>query len=161
MPNVEPSRSMTLATRWSVEASIDDVAAILEDVEALPRWWPDVYLEARIVAPGGAGGIGRRFAVVTRGWLPYTLHWQGEVVESRKPYGWTITAAGDLTGRGVWRLSQNGAVAEIGFDWTVEVHKRGLMPLAWLLRPVFAANHRWAMARGLDGLRQEISRRRS
>lgn len=161
MHNAEPTDSMTLPTRWSVEATIEEVTAILEDVEGLPRWWPDVYLEARILAPGGADGIGRRFTVLTRGWLPYTLRWQGELVESRKPHGWTITATGDLTGRGVWRLSQNGSVADIAFDWTVDVHKRGLKPLAWLLRPVFAANHRWAMARGLEGLRREISLRRS
>jgi len=152
---------MVLATRWSVEATIEEVAAILEDVESLPRWWPEVYLQARILAPGGADGVGRRFTVLARGWLPYTLRWQGEVVESRKPHGWTIAATGDLTGEGIWRLTQNGPLAEISFDWTVDVQKRGLRPLARLLRPVFAANHRWAMARGLEGLRREISRRRS
>ena len=161
MRNVEPPETMTLPTRWSVEATIEEVTAILADVEAMPRWWPQVYLEARLLTLGGADGIGRRYAVLTRGWLPYTLRWEFELVELRKPHGWTIAATGDLTGRGVWRLSQNVPVADLAFDWTVDVHKRGLKPLVWLLRPVFAANHRWAMARGLEGLRQEISRWRS
>ncbi|HEY1905085.1 MAG TPA: hypothetical protein VGG91_03530 [Myxococcaceae bacterium] len=33
--------------------------------------------------------------------------------------------------------------------------------MSWLLRPVFAANHRWAMARGEESLALELRRRRA
>jgi hypothetical protein len=36
-----------------------------------------------------------------------------------------------------------------------------LRRLTWLLRPVFAANHRWAMARGEESLRLELRRCRA
>jgi len=46
-------------THWRVEASIEDVSAILDDAADLPRWWPDVYLDVRVVSPGDDRGVGR------------------------------------------------------------------------------------------------------
>jgi hypothetical protein len=83
------------------------------------------------------------------------------VVESRRPHGWTIAATGDLVGRGVWTLEQQGALAAVRYDWRVEVEKPLLKPLTPALRPVYAWNHRWAMARGLEGLKRELARRRA
>jgi hypothetical protein len=36
-----------------------------------------------------------------------------------------------------------------------------LQRLSWLLKPVFSANHRWAMARGEESLRLELRRKRA
>ena len=151
----------TLATRWLVAASIEEVAAILAAPERLPDWWPAVYLAAEVIDEGEAGGLGRTVAFHTRGWLPYTLRWQACLIEDRRPHGWTIAATGDLAGRGVWTLAQQGGLAAIGYDWRIEVEKPLLKPLTPVLRPVYAANHRWAMARGLEGLRRELIRRRA
>ena len=49
----------------------------------------------------------------------------------------------------------------ITYDWRVSASKPLLRWLTWLLRPVFAANHRWAMARGEESLRLELRRRRA
>jgi hypothetical protein len=48
-----------------------------------------------------------------------------------------------------------------GETWRVRASKPLLRRLTWLLRPVFAANHRWAMARGEESLRLELRRRRA
>jgi hypothetical protein len=48
----------------------------------------------------------------------------------------------------------------ITYNWRVSAIKPLLRWLSWLLRPVFAANHRWAMARGEESLRPELRRRR-
>jgi polyketide cyclase/dehydrase/lipid transport protein len=149
----------TLTTRWQLPARIDEVAAILAEPERFPDWWPEVYLSVTPLDPGGPDGVGRSVAVHTRGWLPYTLRWQGRVVESRRPHGWTVEATGDLAGRGVWRLEQRGPLANITYDWRIEVEKPLLKPLTPLLKPLYAANHRWAMARGLEGLTRELARR--
>jgi hypothetical protein len=114
-----------------------------------------------VLAPGGADGVGREVAVHSRGWLPYALRWIGRVVAADRPHGWTIEATGDLVGRGVWRLEQRGERAEVGYDWQVRAEKPVLKRLAPVLKPAFAANHRWAMARGLQGLRRELARRRA
>jgi hypothetical protein len=151
--------SFTLVTHWQVAASIDEVAAILAEPERFPDWWSDVYLSVAELDPGDADG-GRSVALVTRGWLPYTLRWQGKVAESRRPHGWTVEATGDLVGRGIWRLQQLGPLADITYDWRIVVEKPILKRLTPLLRPLYAANHRWAMARGLEGLTRELARRR-
>ena len=55
----------------------------LSDAEALARWWPSVYLEVREIGPSGPRGVGQRVRLYTKGWLPYTLRWDFEVVESK------------------------------------------------------------------------------
>jgi hypothetical protein len=154
-------RGFILSTEWLVEGSIEEVADILLEAERLPEWWPEVYLSARVIDPGGPDGLGRTVDLHTRGWLPYTLRWQARLVESRRPHGWMVEATGDLVGRGVWRLEQRGELAAVSYDWRVRVEKPLLKAFTPILAPVYAANHRWAMARGLAGLRAELARRRA
>ena len=147
--------------RWRVEASCGEVADILGDPLALPRWWPAVYLEARETRPGDPRGLGRRVALRTRGWLPYTLGWNLEVVDSRYPNGFTIVARGDLDGRGVWTIEQDGRFTSVTYDWRVRADKPLLRRLSMALKPLFEGNHRWAMAQGEESLRLELARRRA
>ncbi|MEO3414819.1 SRPBCC family protein [Roseovarius sp. CAU 1744] len=153
--------SRMLKSHWRIEATIEEVADVLGDVERLPDWWGGVYLSVRVVEAGDDSGLGRKVAFHSRGRLPYTLRWQGTITEVNRPNSWTIRAEGDLQGQGVWTLRQDGPVADIRYDWTVVVGKPVLRLLAPILWPAFAANHRWAMARGEAGLRRELARRRA
>src|SRR6185312_15347263 len=72
-----------------------------------------------------------------------------------------LTAIGDLVGDGRWTFEQDGPEVVITYDWRVSATKEVLRRLTWLLRPIFAANHRWAMARGEESLRLELRRRRA
>lgn len=150
-----------LTSEWRIAGTIEEVADILADAERLPDWWGDVYLDVRIVEPGDADGIGRVVAFHSKGRLPYTLRWQGRVVEADRPHGWVIEATGDLAGRGTWTLRQEGETARIRYDWQVKAERTWMRLMRPLLAPVFAANHRWAMARGHEGLEREIKRRRA
>ena len=47
------------------------------------------------------------------------------------------------------------------YDWTVLAEKGVLKHLSLVMKPVFGANHRWAMARGEESLRLELARRRA
>jgi hypothetical protein len=155
------AHSFRLISVWRVQGSIREVADILSEAEDFPRWWPEVYLGIEVLAPGDANGIGRRIAVHSRGWLPYHLHWTGELVSADLPATWRIRAEGDLAGEGVWTLRQIGAEAEVTYDWQVRADRPLFRRLAPLLKPVFAWNHRWAMAKGEAGLKRELRRRRS
>ena len=148
-------------TCWRVEATCGEVADVLGDPLALVRWWPSVYLAVDELRPADARGLGRRVRLHTKGWLPYTLTWEFEVVESRYPHGFTIVANGDFDGRGVWTLTQDGRFVDIEYDWRIRAEKPLLRRLSFLLKPVFEANHRWAMARGDESLRIELARRRA
>jgi hypothetical protein len=148
-------------SRWRVASTPGEVYEIIDNAADLTRWWPSVYLEVVEVEPGDARGIGKVFKLHTKGWLPYTLRWQFRVVEKVPPYRLELEAFGDLTGHGTWSFRPDGDHVEITYDWQIRADKSLLRYLSFLLKPVFAANHRWAMARGEESLRREIARRRS
>ena len=148
-------------THWRVEGTCGEVADVLGDALALTRWWPSVYLAVEQIRPPDERGVGRRVRLHTKGWLPYTIRWEFEVVESQYPYGFTIVANGDFDGQGVWTFRQDGAFVDIAYDWRIRAEKPLLRALSPVLKPVFEANHRWAMARGEESLRLELARRRA
>jgi Polyketide cyclase / dehydrase and lipid transport len=149
-------------TRWRFRADIREVADILDDVESLPRWWPSVYLDVKVLEPGDPStGVGKTVELFTKGWLPYTLRWRFRVVDRRPPKGFALEASGDFDGRGVWTLEQQGETADVTYDWRIRADKPLLRWLSFLMKPLFSANHEWAMARGEESLRLELSRRRA
>jgi len=148
-------------THWRVGGTCSEVADILGDGSSLSRWWPAVYLEVAEIEPPRADGLGRRIRAVTKGWLPYTLRWEFVVVESRYPYGLSIEASGDFDGRGVWTFAQDGPFVDVTYDWRIRAEKPLIRRLSFLLKPLFEANHRWAMAQGEESLKLELARRRA
>jgi len=148
-------------TKWRVEGTCGEVSDVLGDPVGLARWWPSVYLDVEEIDPPDARGVGRRVRVLTKGWLPYTLRWEFATTESRYPNGFAIAAVGDFNGRGVWTFEQDGRDVVITYDWRLEVEKPFVKQLSFLLKPIFEANHRWAMAQGEKSLRLELARRRA
>ncbi len=147
-------------TVWHVAGSAHEVADVLRDADTLPRWWPSVYLDVAEVRPGGPDGTGRVVELLTKGWLPYTLRWRITSIEPVTDEGFAIGASGDFVGSGRWTFEQEGPEVRVTYDWRIRAQKPLLRRLTWLLRPAFAANHRWAMARGEESLRLELRRRR-
>jgi len=148
-------------SRWRVDSTCGEVADILGDPTALTRWWPSVYLAVDELRPPDERGLGRRVRLLTRGWLPYTLQWEFEIVDSRYPFGFTLMATGDFDGRGVWTFEQDGPCVVLTYDWRLSAEKPLLRNLSFLLKPLFEANHRWAMAQGERSLALELARRRA
>ncbi len=147
-------------TRWRIDAPPDEVFEILTDSRRLTEWWPSVYRSVETRCPGGADGVGRILSLETQGWLPYRLRWDLRVVECRRPESLSLVAWGDLEGGGTWTLDGAGESTSVRYVWDVVLRKPLLRRLSFVLRPVFALNHRWAMARGREGLEIEIERRR-
>ena len=155
-------------TTWRLPATPDEIVDILSDAAGLARWWPSVYLEVSVPEAGDEQGVGRVVDLYTKGYLPYTLRWRFTVTESNPPDGFAIEAHGDFVGRGVWTLreavaagSPGGPVTVVEYDWRIRAEKGILKTLSFAMKPVFAANHRWAMARGDQSIRLEIARRRA
>jgi hypothetical protein len=148
-------------THWRVEGTCGEVADIIGDAQSLSSWWPSVYLKVVELEPPDSRGIGRRVGTITKGWLPYTIEWEFTVVESRYPHGLTVVASGEFDGRGVWTFEQNGSCVDITYDWRLRAEKPLLRRLSSFLKPLFASNHRWAMARGEESLKLELLRRRT
>ncbi len=134
---------------------------MLGDPLCLPRWWPAAYVDVEELRARDARGLGGCVRLRTQGFLPYTVSWETEVVETHYPYGFTIVATGDFDGRGVWTFAQDGKFVEVCYDWRLTAKKPLLQNLSWLMKPLFESNHRWAMAQGEQSLRLELARRRA
>jgi hypothetical protein len=149
-------------TRWRVRGTAGEVSDVLGDAVQLKRWWPSVYLDVKELAPGDPRtGVGKVIELYTKGWLPYTLRWNFTVTESTPPNGFKLVAEGDFVGTGVWTFTQDGDFVDVSYDWRIAVNKRLLQIGTPVFRPIFAANHRWAMARGEESLKLELLRRRA
>ena len=146
---------------WRVAGTAVEVRDVLADGPSLTRWWPAVYLAVHTANEGDHDGVGSETDLLTKGWLPYTLRWRLRIVEPITDTGYALTATGDLDGAGRWTFAQDGPEVVITYDWRVSASKPLLRRLTWLLRPVFAANHHWAMARGEESLGLELRRRRA
>jgi hypothetical protein len=155
------SNSYHFTTRWRMHSTREEIFDVLSDAADLARWWPSVYLDVQDLEPGDAQGMGRVVSLYTKGWLPYTLRWRFRVTEVSFPTGFALEAWGDFVGRGVWRFEQDRDWTNIVYDWSIVADKSLLRRLSFLFKPVFSANHRWAMAKGEESLRLELARRRA
>jgi|SRR5579884_2146208 len=145
-------------THWRVQSTVKEVTEIIDDAADLVRWWPSVYLSVEVLKPGDTNGLGKEVALYTKGWLPYTLRWQFRVTEVR-PDGFTLVAEGDFDGRGIWTFEQDGEWVNIIYDWKISAEKPLLRYFSFIMKPLFAANHRWAMQKGEESLKLELARR--
>lgn len=148
-------------TTWRVTATCAEVTQILGDARDLVRWWPSVYLDVEEIAPGGPDGVGRQVRLFTKGWLPYTLRWGFTVTDVDLPRGFSLRATGDFVGSGVWHFEQVGPEVVVTYDWRIEVTKPLLRAFSFIFKPIFSANHLWAMRMGETSLKLELARRRA
>lgn len=145
-------------THWQVQSTMKEVADILGNADDLVRWWPSVYLGVKTLKKGDEKGLGKEVSLYTKGWLPYTLRWNFRVSEVAEN-GFTITAWGDFEGRGIWTFEQDGPWVNVIYDWKISAEKPLLRYFSFIMKPIFSANHRWAMAKGEESLRLELARR--
>src|SRR5664279_5511901 len=156
-----PANDYHFITVWHLDSTPEEISSILGDGPDLARWWPSVYLEVEQLETGGPDGVGAVIGLYTKGWLPYTLRWSFRVTENRFPNGFSLEAVGDFVGRGIWTFEQVGAETVATYDWKISAEKGVLKTLSFVMKPIFGANHRWAMARGEESLRLELARRHS
>jgi hypothetical protein len=153
-------REYRFVTNWFIpNARCEDVSDVLAASATLPQWWPAVYLEATVIEPGRDHGLGRVLALRSKGWLPYALRWTLRIESVDYPHASTVSAWGDLSGRGIGTLRQHRGGVHASYEWSVSIEKPLLRCGSFVLSPLFAANHRWAMATGELSLRREVARR--
>lgn len=158
-----------IVTTWRIEAPREEiVAALFDDTEQLARWWPSVYMDVKVTAPGDERGVGREVSLYTKGWLPYTLRWRFRVTEVALPERLSLDAVGDFVGRGIWTIRElrgpddpAGPMTTVEYDWFIRAEKGMLKTFSPVMKPIFAANHDWAMRQGERSIRLELARRRA
>jgi hypothetical protein len=148
-----------LISHFRVRGTVQAVYNVLNDPAEYPAWWGKVVKRTSRSELEHQGRIQPAALLQTKGFLPYSLQFKGLKVEDRAPFGYTVRVSGDFEGRGIWTLRQQGEWVDVGFDWNVRVEKPILRWFSWILKPLFAANHRWSMAQGARGLEFELKRR--
>ena len=133
---------------WLVPASPEWVYGLLSCPREYPGWWRDAFLEGE--GDPGPAAPGKRARLLTRGRLPYRLRWELTCVEAVAPSRLVSRIEGDFVGQGIWTISSEGRGTRAVLEWNIEVRKGLVRRLTPILRPLFAWNHRWAMARGLE-----------
>lgn len=161
----EWSNTYHFTSTWRVKGSVQEVYEILFEDKNLTKWWPSVYLDVKVLDPGESKeeqkGLGKIVSLRTKGWLPHVLNWKFRVLETNKPYKFIIDSWGDLNGKGIWDLTQDGEFVNVSFNWKVRADKA--LPRYWSLifKPFCSANHAWAMNKGEESLKLELLRRRA
>ena len=155
------SNTYHIITTLFVQRTVKELADMLRQATDLPRWWPSVYLDVREIEPGDENGVGRVVKLYTKGWLPYTIRWTFRVTESSYPYGFALEAWGDLVGRGIWTLKQEEDWTNVVYDWKINAERPLFRIFSFILKPIFTANHLWAMRMGEESLKLELLRRRA
>jgi mannose-6-phosphate isomerase-like protein (cupin superfamily) len=134
---------------WDVDAPIEAVFDAVADARTYPTWWRPVYIAAEADGPPAVGAVTHQHF---KGRLPYHLRTTSTVVGMRRPTSIEGTVQGDLSGRGLWTLSERDGATHVRFDWCVNADRALLRVLTPLLRPLFRWNHAWAIARAIEGL---------
>ena len=147
-------------THWRFQASPEEIYDILDEPESLVQWWPSVYRHVQVIGHDKQGDADR-FALDTKGWLPYNLSWQFHTTEKIPHRRLALEAQGDFVGRGIWRIIANHDAVDVTYDWKIRAEKPLLRFFSFLLKPLFSANHHWAMAKGEESMQLELARRRA
>ncbi|KKC48316.1 MULTISPECIES: SRPBCC family protein [unclassified Paenibacillus] len=148
-----------MPTEWRIKGDIWEVFEICSNFPDYQRWWPSVYLKIDSAGKDLETG-GEVYAILSKSKLPYKLRWQSCKTGEQAPHSISLKGTGDLTGHGTWTFQQDGDYVNARFDWYVTADKPLLRYLSPIFKPLFRANHYWAMDRGKESLERELERRR-
>jgi Polyketide cyclase / dehydrase and lipid transport len=151
-------RRYEFLSAWLLEARRSEVWSAIEDASAWPEWWRGV-ISSEELDRGREDGVGRRYRVRWRSAIPYALQFDFLVDDVDPPARMAGRAVGELSGTGVWRLSENHGVTVVTYEWRVATTVPWMNFVAPVAAPVFAWNHDWVMARGAEGLAERIGAR--
>jgi uncharacterized protein YndB with AHSA1/START domain len=144
--------------RWLVRAPLETAYEVVGDTLGYPRWWGEVFVS--VEGDGGPPRPGRRVRIASRGFLPYLLRWEAEVVDAEAPRRFEFTMTGDFVGGGSWTFEPADGGTSAIFEFRPRVEKPGVKQLSPVLKPLFRWNHRWAMQRGERGVNALLAARR-
>jgi carbon monoxide dehydrogenase subunit G len=124
---------------WHLQAPIEQVWTVMNDVERLPAWHPAIQ-EAQTLAAGDADGVGRRVRLVIKGQLPTQLAFEATIARLDPRRELEPHAEGELAGSGRWLLDQKGEITTVRYLWDVRTTRPWMNLVAPIARPLFTWN---------------------
>jgi hypothetical protein len=145
----------SFVTLWRFRSPLAPVWDLIYRSEEWPLWWRGVERVEKI-EPGDAEGIGTLQRYTWRSKLPYRLDFCMRLTRVESLSVIEGEAVGELTGKVLWQLSQDGDVTSVRYDWNVKTTKPWMNLLAPVARPLFKWNHDVVMNWGADGLARRL-----
>ncbi|WP_181275436.1 SRPBCC family protein [Brevibacterium oceani] len=136
--------------RWSVDADVDTVWAVLERVDEWPQWWPGLAAAEPV---GNQLRSGSRAQIVVRTPIGMPLRFTIEVDALQAPNRVALRVDGDLRGEGVWTLSEHEGTTRVESYWCVTSTRTMIR----ILRPVASLMHAIVMRAGERGLAARLT----
>lgn len=142
-------------TRFTLRASPGATYAAM--LRPLP-WLQEVpYVrEARLVAVGGADGVGAVHRGTVRAPLPYRLSWDMRTVEALPAQRVTWRAWGDLEGCASWQLAADGPLTHSTVTWRTRPTRAWMGRPVTLLQRALVWSHDRVMAAGVTALGRHL-----
>jgi hypothetical protein len=138
-------------TVWKYKAPVETIWPYILESEKWPTWWKGV-VNVETLENGDENGIGKLQRLTWRSRLPYNLIFEGRTIRIIPLKEIEAIAKGELDGKGVWYLSQEGSITKVQYNWDIVTTKTWMNIMAPVARPFFAWNHDVIMGWGGEGL---------
>lgn len=145
----------SFVTLWRFRSPLAPVWEMVYRSEEWPAWWRGVERVERL-EQGGADGVGELRRYTWKSKLPYRLAFDMRLTRVEPRSLIEGEAVGELTGRGLWRFTQEGGVTLVRYDWNVRTTKHWMNLLAPFAHPVFKWNHDVVMDWGAEGIARRL-----
>ncbi len=142
-------------TIWRFHAPLQGVWNEIYHSENWPQWWKGVESVVEL-RKGDENSIGSLRRYTWKSALPYRLTFDMQTTRVEKLLLIEGTAAGELSGTGVWQFSQAEGLTVVRYDWNVRATKRWMNLLAPFARPLFSWNHDVVMRWGAESLAKRL-----
>ena len=142
-------------TIWRFKSPLAPVWEMIYNSDRWPSWWKGAERVERL-KEGDENSIGSIHRYTWKSKLPYRLTFDMELTRVEQMSIIEGKALGELSGKGLWRLSTDGEVTIARYDWQVETTKAWMNLLTPVARPFFKWNHDVVMRWGAEGLAREL-----
>jgi len=156
-----PDPDFDITTHWRLEASPNELSAIVLDAAQLDAWCPNVFMKGTLIDEGNRDGLGITIRLHTKGWLPHSFLFIAKIVELVPNKSMTVAVKGDFNGAGYISITDAGnGHCKASLRWVVTIQQPLVRRIVRILNPVFALNHLWATRQAQRLMQAEIYRRR-
>lgn len=139
-------------SQWLIHAPVAAVYALINKAEAWPLWWPAVLIVRADTATDGTEMQHQEWRTP----FGYSFSFDLKLIERQPNQLLAAAVSGMLEGTGIWRFAAVPEGCRVTFEWKVRTNVAWINKLSWLLRPVFAYNHRLVMRQGRKGLERML-----
>ena len=152
--------SFEIDSFWQLDASFEELDFVLENPLSIADWWASVFMQVEVLGGDYYSQDGLQCKLWTKGFLPHTFSFIANVFHDKNEEQVIVKTTGDFGGLGTISRYKRDVGSIVHINWRTRVDSHWLYWLMMMIKPLFVANHKWAMRKGRLGLTAEIERRR-